>query len=315
MSDVFTTVAPVFGLIVLGFLAARTRLLSEAARAGLTEFVFTIAVPMLIFRTIVTAAAPGLGLMGPLASFFGAVAIVWIFAAVSARVVLKTDAEDAASIGFSAGFGNVLILGIPIAQAHFGEQALAPMLVIVIVDVPLMWLVATLQIEWAKRADEGSFLPALGTLGRSLARNPIIISVFAGLIWRQTGFGVADIPDKMISLLAGAAIPGALFALGMTLSKFRLASAFGTLTLIVVAKLFFLPMVAFVLASAVFQLPPLWTQVFVIAAACPVGINAYLFAAQYDRSAGAVAGAIAFSTVLSAVTISVILALMGPLAG
>jgi hypothetical protein len=63
MSDVFTTVAPVFGLIVLGFLAARTRLLSEAARAGLTEFVFTIAVPMLIFRTIVTAAAPGLGLI------------------------------------------------------------------------------------------------------------------------------------------------------------------------------------------------------------------------------------------------------------
>lgn len=66
MSDVLTTIAPVFGLIVLGFLAARTRLLSEAARAGLTEFVFTIAVPMLIFRTIVTAAAPGLGLISPL---------------------------------------------------------------------------------------------------------------------------------------------------------------------------------------------------------------------------------------------------------
>ncbi len=55
MYDVNLIVAPVFGLIALGFLLARFAVLSEAAGKGLTEFVFTAAIPALLFRMMVTA--------------------------------------------------------------------------------------------------------------------------------------------------------------------------------------------------------------------------------------------------------------------
>jgi len=45
MYEVVLIVAPVFGLIALGFILARFHVLSKAAGDGLAEFVFSVAVP------------------------------------------------------------------------------------------------------------------------------------------------------------------------------------------------------------------------------------------------------------------------------
>ncbi len=89
MSSVIATIVPVFGLITLGFLAGRTGYLSEAAAKGLPEFVFRIAMPVMLFRTIGTAAAPAIAPSAILASFFGAAFVAWVLAAILARVPLR----------------------------------------------------------------------------------------------------------------------------------------------------------------------------------------------------------------------------------
>ncbi|RMF08774.1 MAG: AEC family transporter, partial [Alphaproteobacteria bacterium] len=45
MYDVALIVAPVFGLIALGYVLARFAVLGEEAGSGLAAFVFTVAVP------------------------------------------------------------------------------------------------------------------------------------------------------------------------------------------------------------------------------------------------------------------------------
>jgi malonate transporter len=55
MSGVLVVVLPVFGLLGLGYAAARFGLLSYQAGEGLSEFVFTFCIPPLIFRTMATA--------------------------------------------------------------------------------------------------------------------------------------------------------------------------------------------------------------------------------------------------------------------
>ncbi len=53
--QVFLIVAPVFALIAIGYAGALSRLLSDVAHKGISEFAFNIAMPALLFRTIATS--------------------------------------------------------------------------------------------------------------------------------------------------------------------------------------------------------------------------------------------------------------------
>ena len=151
MYDVVAIVAPVFGLIALGYLLVRTGLLGEAAGKGLSEFVFTVAVPALLFRMMATVEAPAVSPFGLWGSYFGATAVVWIAAVLVTRFVLGRPAADGASIAMGSAFGNIVMLGIPLALNRFGAEAATPIALIVSLSSPLLWFAATLHIESVER--------------------------------------------------------------------------------------------------------------------------------------------------------------------
>ncbi|MEL6423621.1 MAG: AEC family transporter, partial [Pseudomonadota bacterium] len=114
MTEVLNTVAPVFGLIALGYLAARLSLLDEAADRGLASFVFTIAMPALLFRTMATIAPVEGRSFDLLAAFLASAAVTWIAATVMTRTMLARPFADTASVGMGATFGNTVMMGIPL---------------------------------------------------------------------------------------------------------------------------------------------------------------------------------------------------------
>lgn len=311
MYEVIAIVAPVFGLIALGYLLAVTGLLSGSAAKGLTDFVFMVAVPALLFRMMATVSAPEVSPFGIWASYFGASAVVWIAAMLLTAFALKRPAKDAASIAMGGAFGNIVMLGIPLALDRFGDAAATPIALIVSISSPLLWFSATLHIEMAARRRDTSWGRMLRELAVSLLRNPIILSVLAGTAWRLTGLGIPPIPDKMIMLLSQAAVPTALVALGLSLTAFEIRGQVATTAVICFLSIVLMPAVAWVLAAKVFALPPVWTGVAVLLAACPTGANAFLFASRYNVVTGSVSGAVAIATALSVVTISLMLLVLG----
>ena len=306
---ILATIGPVFGILVIGYCAARFKVSSVATGPGLAQFIFTFAIPALIFRTIVKADLGQLDVWPVVLCFFGAVAVVWIAAGVMA-LILGRSAREAAAFSFGVGFSNVLILCLPIVLNRYGEAGMPPVLVVIALDVPLMWIAATVQIAIAGRAGGEPLHRMLGTLVMSLVRNPVIAASVAGIFWRASGVPIPDVAERFVALLGQAALPGALFALGMTLSGFQVRGAVRELGVMLVLKLIALPALVWVLATYVFMLQPLVVAVLTLAAACPTGVNAYLFAARYDVMTRTVAGGIAISTALSAITLSVILALV-----
>jgi len=58
MLHILSIVLPVFGLIGLGFFARMTRLVSDRTGEGLSDFVFAIAIPCLIFKTLTATPLP-----------------------------------------------------------------------------------------------------------------------------------------------------------------------------------------------------------------------------------------------------------------
>lgn len=311
MQNVFAIVAPVFGLIALGFLLARTNIMSKAAGDGLTEFVFTVAVPALLFRMMITAEpAAGAAPFALLTAYYGALAIIWLLAALATRALLKRSQRDGASIAMGSAFGNIVMLGIPLALDRFGTEAATPIAIIVSISSPLLWFSGTLHVELATRRGGTAIAPLLRDLIVSLLRNPIILALVAGLAWRALGIGLHPIPNKMITLLGDAAIPGALVALGLSLTGFQIRGQMATMVVICTLSLIVAPAIAWLVAFHLFSLPPLWAGVAVLFAACPPGANAFLFASQYDAAKNSVSGAVALGTALSAVTVSLVLAIL-----
>ncbi|MEL7544134.1 MAG: AEC family transporter [Pseudomonadota bacterium] len=317
MTDVLNTVAPVFGLIILGWISARIGLLDEAADRGLASFVFTIAMPALLFRTMATVRMPEGSSVDLLIAFMGSAAITWCAATLATTALLARPRPDSASIGMGATFGNTVMMGIPLAVGHYGEAAVGPLAVVVAVHAPVMWIIATLQNEALRSNSAASQEIATrnkvdvvrGLVG-DLARNPILIGIIAGSIWRTTGLEIPETPDKIISYLAAAGIPGALFALGLSLAKYRITGQGATLVTMTVLKLLVMPLAAWAIGALVLDLPPLWLGVAVILAAVPTGANAFLFASRYDSAVASVSGTVALSTLLSMITITALLSVL-----
>ncbi|MEL6374444.1 MAG: AEC family transporter [Pseudomonadota bacterium] len=310
MIAILTIVAPVFALIAIGYGAGRSGYLSQEATKGLSQFVFNLAIPSMLFHKMATANLPASPPWGLWAAYFGAAALTWALAASATRWLLRRPAADGASIAMSSMFGNVVMLGIPLALGTFGDAAAVPIALLVAIHSPLLWLLATAHMEVADTEGDVRPLTMLTHLVQDLARNPIILALFAGIAWRLLGLPLPDVVERTLRLLGEAGVPGALVALGLSLTGFRIAGQLPTLATINVLKLAAMPVFAWVLAGPVFALDRVDAGVVVLFAAMPTGANAFLFATRYQRAANSASGAVALGTVLAALTVSALVAIL-----
>ena len=310
MQGIINTVLPVFGLIVLGIVFARVKFVDGATAKGLTQFVFMLAIPAFLFRTVVTMKPQEAAPFGLWIVFFGGLAITWIVTALLSRKVESLSPSGGAAASMAAGFGNLALLGTPLILAHYGEQAAIPLGLILSVHAPVLWFVALLHRELARHSGSISFTKLASELIKNLATNGIVLALIGAAIWGQTGFGLHPVVDRMLSMLSDASIPTALFALGLSLSTYSLRGQWSGMALLIAMKMIVMPIMVFLLAHYVVSIPPFWAKIAILLAAMPTGANAFLFAHRNEESVAAVSAAIALGTGLAAITISVLLYLM-----
>ena len=115
--------------------------------------------------------------------------------------------------------------------------------------------------------------------------------------------------DRTLAFIGQAAAPSALFALGATLSLRRLAGSLGPAGPMLACKLFLHPLLAWLVFAWLLELDPLWLNAGVIFAACPVGLNVYVFAQHYQVGIETASSAILISSALAMLTITGLLLL------
>lgn len=312
MLDILPIVAPVFGLIALGYAFGWLGWLSPIAEQGVTEFAFRLAIPALLMKTIATAEFGNLSVTGIWTSYYGAVFATYAASVLGTHFLLHRPPQDAASIAMSSIFGNAVMLGIPISLTTFGPAAAAPLALILSIHAPTLWLATTLHARLVENPTDAAPGGILSTLVRDLGTNPIIIGIMLGALWRITGTDVPEIILKVLSLLAQAGVPAALVALGLSLVRFRIKGQVPTLSMIVFLKLIFMPAIAVCLGLFVFNLEPVALGVVAIVASVPTGANAFIFATKMGRAVNSASGAVALGIVLSAITVSILLLFIKP---
>ena len=305
---VLPIVLPIFALIAVGYIAARFGVLSDTAQKGIAEFAFNFAMPALLFRSLATAPALQPGSGNIVFAYFGAIGLIWALATLLTRVALQRPMIDAPTIAMVSCFGNIVMIGIPLVLAVVGPAGAAPMAVLLSIHTPLLWFTGILHQQTAEQKGDRSAMQVATDLGRELLRNPLLIAIATGALWRLSGLALPSSIDSSLSLLAQAGIPCAQVALGASLTRFAIKGQVPTLSLVLALKLLVFPAIVYLLAVKVFSVPQTAAEVALIFAAMPAGANAFLFAERSGRVINSTSGAVALGTLLGAVTSSLIIA-------
>lgn len=308
LAQTLSVVAPVFLLIGIGYGLAQFKVLSNAVSEALGHFVYVVAVPVLIFRTLINADLSG-GLPLTLwASYFMGIAVAWSLGALVIRKGFARDARAGAIGGISAAFANLVLVGIPLISSVYGQEGLVPILLIISVHLAGMTVLMAVAMERAAAVDKGEKAPPLGKMiggaAKSLVRNPIIITIVLAFTWRQTGLDLPVLANDVLNRIASTALPLALLSLGMSLVQYGMRGNILPGFLLGTIKILVMPATVFAASTFLFQLPPLWSTVATVCAACPTGVNAYIFANRYGTGHAMSANAITMTTLVAILSTS-----------
>jgi malonate transporter and related proteins len=78
VEQILTTVLPVFGMIMLGLAFAKARIIDEQMGRGIGAFVFNVAVPALLFKTVSTIGGAEGAPWGLWLVFYASLAVTWV---------------------------------------------------------------------------------------------------------------------------------------------------------------------------------------------------------------------------------------------
>jgi predicted permease len=309
---ILASVVPLFAVIFLGYVAGRARFLDEAGIRGLGAFVFNFAIPPYVFRLMAGTELDRISEWGFIGGYFLAQSLVFLSAAGIGRLVFDMRVAEMTIQAFGSAFSNGVMLALPLLLWLYGDAGGVPALLIITLDV-IVFSTVTLLLELARHGGGGDWR-IIGQVARSVAVNPIIMATVFGILVGLSGVALPQAIDQTLSFIGQAAAPSALFALGASLSLRRIAGSLGPAATMVAAKLFLHPLLAWLAFAYLLELDPLWVSAGVIFAACPVGLNVFVFAQHYEVAIEAASSAILISTGLAMVTITALLLLLPPLA-
>jgi len=307
MTTVLSNVVPVFLLILIGWTVARVGLLKQETGDALGEFVFKIAVPMLIFRTLADAHFGGESPLPLWTAYFIGVAITWTVGHLMAKTLFRRDAKIGVIAGMSSSFANNVFIGLPLVDHMVGKEGLVAVSILLAIHLPIMMIVGTVLMEGASAQVDGGERRGIGAVlrqvGGNLARNPLVIALAIGITFNFLDLRLNPTIGTVVNQLAASASPAALVSIGMALTRYPIRGDIGLSGSAALLKLALLPTAVFA-ASTLLDLPPDWRAALVLTSSVPTGINAWLISQRFRSGQSLAASVISITTAFGVLTVS-----------
>ena len=291
---------PVVLLIGAGFLAGRRGWIQPGSVKDLSNLIFLLLAPALLFRAMSTVDVSQLRFKAVSAYFIGSGLLFAL------TMVLRGFNRQAAVLALANTYSNTVMIGIPLIGLAYGADGMVVLLTSATV-------VLELAVAHEQARSSGAPRHAMARTVLKAVRNAIIhpvpIPIIAGLLFAQTGLAMPEWVDKPLALLGQAFGPVALVMVGITLANTPIGAHWRGAAVQSVVKNFLHPMVVAGIGwlLGVHGLP---LAVMVVAASLPMGANVFLFSQRYRTSEELVTASVAVSTVLGLVTVTLVMALV-----
>lgn len=299
---------PVVLLVAAGFVAGRRGLIGPGSVKDLSNLVFVLLAPALLFRTMAQAQPQGMTFASVGVYFAAAVSL---YLAVVARARFSTRGAVQA---MAATYSNAFMVGVPFVGLAYGEPGLVALFPLIALHSLVMLTLATVVLELAAarqeraagRGQDRHMLATIALAVRNAVIHPVPLPIIVGLLFAQTGWTLPLVVDKPLHWLGQAFAPLALVMVGATLAANPSGlTDRGALGLMAVKNLLHPALMAgFGLA---FGLSGTAFQVMVITAAMPMGANVFLFAQRYGVAQDQITTAVALSTLAALVSVPLVM--------
>lgn len=305
--------APLFLLVALGWASMKVGLFDAKVSSGLGRFTFRFLMPVLLFKLM-----SGFADMPPvdwrvLVAFFGSCTLVYGAGRLYYGRAFGTDAAGTTVLAMAGIFGNNVQLGVPIVQASLGPAAMPTISILIIFNVLLLWTVAIASVELGRYGRIKNLRDVVKPMLK-VFRTPVVLGILAGTLWSATGLSLPDVLQKPVDMVAASTTPICLIVVGMGLAQHSFTAGLAKGLSATLAKLALQPLLVWAIAKLM-DLGEMETNACVVLSSLPVAINVFLMSQDFGAEEGAASNAIFVSTFLSALTVPLVLTILGVAAG
>jgi malonate transporter and related proteins len=309
MLDILNLALPFFALIALGLVASKLWQGSDGDLRWLNIFVLYFALPALIFSIVAATPLEQLSDWRFVVAAILATSLTYFAMYVVSMHGLAMPKRTAALAATATSYGNVGYMGLPLAVAFFGAAAGVPAAIVFCIDCTLLFLLTA--IFGAQTTTGQGRGQQLVSIGKDVITHPFIVSTVFGILASGFGFKPWGAVSTVLDMLARAAGPAALFAMGLTVGLRPFKGLKSDVFVLTSIKLLLQPLLMFGLMLLIANPDSLWLKVAVMMAALPTASNAFILARQYNSYVEGASTAVLVTTVLSALTIPAIVYWLG----
>lgn len=309
LQNLLDVILPVFLVIGAGYVSTRAGYFKENHIDGLMKFTQGFAIPCLLFLAISHLDLSASFDPRLMFSFYTGAGLCFAAGLFGARLIFRREWEDCVAIGFCCLFSNSVLLGLPITERAYGPENLTGNYAIIALHSPFCYGLGITVMEVIRNRGHSRAHMARAVLS-AMFRNALILGIALGFAVNLSGVGIPGVVDDALGLITRAALPGALFALGGVLVKYRPEGDLRAILFVCAIALILHPSLVWLFGRAT-SLPQDLFRSGVLTAAMAPGFNAYIFANMYGRAKRVAASSVLIGTGVSILTVWLWLTLLG----
>lgn len=302
MTAIIALLLPYFGLILIGYIAARAAKQPTEALGYMNVFIVYAALPALFFKLVAATPFEDLTRIDFIAADIGATYLLFAMLFAAGLYLRRATFGDSTIQAFAGAYGNIGYMGPGLALLAFGEAAAVPVALIVCLENAVHFIVAPAMMAMAggerrRRRD------VLGEVTRKVLLHPFILSTIAGFFAAGLNWQQPVAFSRLIDTLAQAAAPCALFAMGVTLALRPIRRVPVEISYLAASKLMLHPLLVYFVLTAVGGFEPVWVHAAMLLAALPSATNVFVISQHYGLWQERASATVLITTVLSVVTL------------
>lgn len=308
ISALYTQIVVMFLLIAVGAICYKRNMVNDEGSKQMSAVLMTFVMPCVIIHSFCRSFDPSM--MGKLVEGFVLSVVLLVASLLLSAVVFPKNSPDYADKRMCTIFSNNGFMAIPLLQALYGEDGVFVGSINIVVTNIFLWTVGV----WMLSRASGHSHSTLNW--RKIAFNPGTIGFIIGLLIFVTSFQLPSILENTISFLSDLNTPMAMIVLGVYLAQSNLLRTLKDRSIYTVSlcRLFIIPLMTIAVA---FLLPfdSEVSRVLLISIATPCAVACSMFAQMFDTNYHYSSQIIAFSTVMSAISMPIVLAFSRPFLG
>lgn len=293
---------PIFAVIVLGYWLKRRNILTPAFVSAADKFVFQIALPLMVFKDLWQAKIREEFDLPFVGFCFGATVICFVVIWLGAELFMKDKTMIGAFVQGSFR-SSAAVLGLAFISNMYGDVGLAPLMIVGAVPCYNVASVVVLTFR-GRNQDKVKGFDGIKKACKGIITNPIIIAIVLGCAASLVQLKLPVMVTQTIDLIQRTATPLALLAIGagftFTSAKEKTKPAiWATLIKLVIQPFVFIPLAMLCGFKEQEMLAIL------IMLAGPATVSGYIMAKEMDNDDVLASCIIVYSTLFSAVTLTI----------